>query len=173
MYSMSPHAGKLLSDEESINKYNTENHWGLHIAVDLGECDHQKISDGEVIKQFAIDLADYIEMKRYGEPIAVHFGDNPKVLSPRTPTGRSSTCSPASSSLRRRPRSSAKSTSAPRRWNTLPCSGTSDFKLNPGDFPRLQHHPPVNVATIVMAHDIIVRTRPNFILLRPRSSPVM
>ncbi len=79
MYSMSPHAGKLLSDEESINKYNTENHWGLHIAVDLGECDHQKISDGEVIKQFAIDLADYIEMKRYGEPIAVHFGDNPKV----------------------------------------------------------------------------------------------
>ncbi|MBE6525618.1 MAG: S-adenosylmethionine decarboxylase, partial [Thermoplasmata archaeon] len=29
--------------------------------------------------QFAIDVSDYIEMKRYGEPIAVFFGDHPKV----------------------------------------------------------------------------------------------
>lgn len=80
MYSMSPFAGPLLSDEESIEKYNSENHWGLHIAIDLGECDHEKICDGNVIKQFAIDLADFIDMKRYGEPIAVHFGDAPKVM---------------------------------------------------------------------------------------------
>ena len=39
----------------------------------------QKISDGEYIKQFAIDLADHIHMKRYGEPIAVRFGAEPKV----------------------------------------------------------------------------------------------
>ena len=38
-----------------------------------------KISDGEYIKQFAIDLADHIHMKRYGEPIAVRFGAEPKV----------------------------------------------------------------------------------------------
>ena len=79
MYSMSPCAGPLLGDEESIRKYNEENQWGLHIAIDLGECDHDKICDGEVIKQFAIDLAKYIDMKRYGEPIAVRFGANPKV----------------------------------------------------------------------------------------------
>ena len=39
----------------------------------------EKISDGEYIKQFAIDLADHIHMKRYGEPIAVRFGAEPKV----------------------------------------------------------------------------------------------
>ena len=79
MYSMSHCSGPLLSDEDSIRKYNDESQWGLHIAIDLGECDHQKISDGEYIKQFAIDLADHIHMKRYGEPIAVRFGAEPKV----------------------------------------------------------------------------------------------
>ena len=79
MYSMGQYAGKLLSDEESISKYNDEKQWGLHIAIDLGECDHQKICDGEYIKKFAIDLADHIKMKRYGEPIAVRFGAEPKV----------------------------------------------------------------------------------------------
>ena len=72
-------SGPLLREEDSIKKYNDEIQWGLHIAIDLGEGDHQKISDGEYIKQFAIDLADHIHMKRYGEPIAVRFGAEPKV----------------------------------------------------------------------------------------------
>ena len=63
MYSMSHCSGPLLSDEDSIKKYN----------------DESQISDGEYIKQFAIDLADHIHMKRYGEPIAVRFGAEPKV----------------------------------------------------------------------------------------------
>ena len=50
MYSMSHCSGPLLSDEDSIKKYNDESHWGLHIDIDLGECDHEKISDGEYIK---------------------------------------------------------------------------------------------------------------------------
>ena len=76
---MSPCSGPLLSDEESIRKYNDEKQWGLHIAIDLGECDHAKISDGDYIRRFAVDLADHIHMKRYGEPIAVRFGAEPKV----------------------------------------------------------------------------------------------
>ena len=79
MYSMSPKAGKLLSDEESIKKYNDEKHWGLLVSIDLGECDHEKISSKEHITQFAIDLAKEIDMKRYGEPYVVFFGDEPKV----------------------------------------------------------------------------------------------
>ncbi|AGI47980.1 S-adenosylmethionine decarboxylase [Thermoplasmatales archaeon BRNA1] len=76
---MSPKAGPLLSDEESINKYNNEKHWGLLVSIDLGECDHQKISDGKYIAQFAIDVCKEIKMKRYGEPYVVFFGDEPKV----------------------------------------------------------------------------------------------
>jgi len=79
MYSMSPFAGKLLSDEEAMAKYNNEKQWGLLVSIDLGECDHAAISSKDKITQFAIDLAKYIDMKRYGEPIVVFFGDEPKV----------------------------------------------------------------------------------------------
>lgn len=79
MYVMSPYAGKLISDEEVMEKYEKENHWGLMVSIDLGECDLAKISDGKYITQFAIDLAKYIDMKRYGEPTVVFFGDVPKV----------------------------------------------------------------------------------------------
>ena len=71
--------GKLLSDEGAIEKYNKEKAWGLLVSIDLGECDHGKISSKEVITQFAIDLAKTIDMKRYGEPYVVFFGDEPKV----------------------------------------------------------------------------------------------
>ncbi len=76
---MSPYTGALISDEDVMKKYNDEKHWGLAVSIDLGECDHAKISSKDHITQFAIDLAEYINMKRYGEPIAVFFGDEPKV----------------------------------------------------------------------------------------------
>ena len=79
MYTMSPYAGELLSDEEAIQKYNGEKLWGLHVLIDLGECDPEKISSKEHITQFAKDLAKYIDMKRYGEPTVVFFGNEPKV----------------------------------------------------------------------------------------------
>ena len=63
MYSMSPYSGPLISDEEAMEKYRKENHWGLMVSVDLGECDLAKISSKEVITQFAIDLAKHINMK--------------------------------------------------------------------------------------------------------------
>jgi S-adenosylmethionine/arginine decarboxylase-like enzyme len=79
MYVMSPYTGKLLEDKEAIDKYNNENRWGFEVAVDLGECDLKLISSKEHITKFAIDLAKHIDMKRYGEPIVVRFGSEPKV----------------------------------------------------------------------------------------------
>lgn len=79
MYTMSPYTGDLISDEAVMKKYNDEKQWGLAVSIDLGECDHAKISSKEHISQFAVDLAKYIDMKRYGEPIVVFFGDAPKV----------------------------------------------------------------------------------------------
>lgn len=76
---MSPFSGNLISDEECKKKFDDENQWGLLVSVDLGDCDHERICSGETIKQFAIDLAKYIDMKRYGEPVVVRFGDDPKV----------------------------------------------------------------------------------------------
>ena len=79
MHVMSPHTGSLLTDEAIMKKYNDEKRWGLAVCVDLGECDHKKISSKEHITKFAIDLAEFINMKRYGEPVVVFFGDEPKV----------------------------------------------------------------------------------------------
>lgn len=62
-----------------MKKYNGEKLWGLAVSIDLGECDHDKVSSKEHITQFAIDLAEYIDMKRYGEPTVVFFGAEPKV----------------------------------------------------------------------------------------------
>lgn len=79
MYSMSPKAGKLLTDKEVIEKYVKEDEWGLLTSIDLRKCDPEKIRSKEVITQFAIDLCDYIKMKRFGDPIVVRFGPIPKV----------------------------------------------------------------------------------------------
>ncbi len=79
MYTMSPFAGSLMTDEEVMRKYDDEKKWGLAVCIDLGECDHDKISSKEYITKFAVELTDYIDMKRYGEPMVVFFGDEPKV----------------------------------------------------------------------------------------------
>lgn len=53
--------------------------FGQELTLNLYECDLAKISSGEEIKKFVIELCDnVIHMKRYGEPLIPHFGhDNP------------------------------------------------------------------------------------------------
>jgi len=76
---MSPRTGKCLSDEECIDKFKREEEWGLLTSIALHDCDPQKISSKEVISQFSIDLCEYINMKRFGDPIVVRFGADPRV----------------------------------------------------------------------------------------------
>jgi len=68
-----------MDDEAIMKRYREDGEWGLMVSVDLGKCDPKKIASKEVITQFAIDLAEYINMKRYGDPMVVMFGDSPKV----------------------------------------------------------------------------------------------
>ena len=53
--------------------------FGQELTLNLYECDLVKISSGEEIKKFVIELCDnVIHMKRYGEPLIPHFGhENP------------------------------------------------------------------------------------------------
>lgn len=50
--------------------------WGYHAAFDCGSCDISLITDGENIKDFSKTLVERIDMKAYGEPIAVHFAEH-------------------------------------------------------------------------------------------------
>jgi S-adenosylmethionine/arginine decarboxylase-like enzyme len=68
-----------MTDSAIMKRYKNDGEWGLIVSVDLGGCDPKKITSKEVITQFAIDLAEYINMKRYKDPIVVKFGENEKV----------------------------------------------------------------------------------------------
>ncbi len=76
---MSPRMGMCLSDGECIARFKKGEEWGLLTSIDLRDCDPDKIRSKEVITQFSIDLCNYIEMKRFGEPIVVRFGADPRV----------------------------------------------------------------------------------------------
>lgn len=53
--------------------------FGQELVVNLYECNLEKISSGDSIRDFVITLCDeVIDMKRYGEPLIPHFGhENP------------------------------------------------------------------------------------------------
>lgn len=53
--------------------------FGQEVILNLYDCNLKKISSGEEIKKFVIELCDnVIHMKRFGEPLIPHFGhENP------------------------------------------------------------------------------------------------
>ncbi len=61
---------------------NTNDQFGQELILDLYDCDLQKISDAEAIRQFVIKLCDeVIMMKRYGPAVVEHFGHNNPITS--------------------------------------------------------------------------------------------
>lgn len=70
-----------MRDETRIVKedYNAMNAWGILTSVDIHDCDPGLIRSASAIKEFVVQLCDLIEMKRFGEPLIVHFGDDEKV----------------------------------------------------------------------------------------------
>lgn len=65
--------------DNRVEKIDTAEIWGLLSSVDLYECSPEKIRDAEEIKRFVRELCDLIDMKRFGETVVVHFGEDEKV----------------------------------------------------------------------------------------------
>jgi S-adenosylmethionine/arginine decarboxylase-like enzyme len=53
--------------------------WGIASAVDIYDCDPEKIRCAETIRHFVVELCDLIEMKRFGDTQVVHFGEDERV----------------------------------------------------------------------------------------------
>jgi hypothetical protein len=68
-----------LPDDQIMKQFKTDNHWGLAIGIDLERCNPEKINNPDIIRDFSIGLCDYIKMKRFGEPVIIKFGNNPKL----------------------------------------------------------------------------------------------
>jgi hypothetical protein len=49
--------------------------WGQDLALDIHDCSSSQIADPLAIAAFAKDLCRLIEMKAYGEPQLIHFGN--------------------------------------------------------------------------------------------------
>ncbi len=56
-----------------------KNAWGLYCSLDLYNCNANYIRDKQKIEQYIIQLCDIIDMKRFGDPIIIHFGEDEKV----------------------------------------------------------------------------------------------
>ncbi len=68
-------------NEETISEeeYNEKGVWGLLTSIDLFHCNPETLRDGEKIREYIIELCKVIDMKRFGEPVIVRFGADPKV----------------------------------------------------------------------------------------------
>jgi len=64
-----------LSDAQLMNYFVDKKPWGMELLINLYGCDVPLLSDKEYIRQFIIDLCDFIKMKRYGEPVIERFGE--------------------------------------------------------------------------------------------------
>mgnify|MGYP003349956064 FL=1 len=52
--------------------------WGYHLILDCYAGDLALITDGKHISDFAKTLVERIDMKAYGEPQVIHFGEDDK-----------------------------------------------------------------------------------------------
>ena len=52
--------------------------WGYHLVLDCYDGDKDKITSAENISAFAKTLVKRINMKAYGEPQVIHFGEDDK-----------------------------------------------------------------------------------------------
>lgn len=68
---------KNFEDVKSV--YNSLPAWGILSSLDIRECDYDLITDKAYVEKFAKELCDLIGMKRFGDPVVVHFGEDEHV----------------------------------------------------------------------------------------------
>ena len=65
--------------EQVVKEAKDRKVWGIASSFDIYNCNPETIRSAEAIRQFVIELCDLIEMKRFGETVVVHFGEDEKV----------------------------------------------------------------------------------------------
>lgn len=53
--------------------------WGIASSIDIYNCNPETIRSAEKIREFTEKLCDLIQMKRFGETVIVHFGEEERV----------------------------------------------------------------------------------------------
>ena len=63
-------------DETIMDQAVRQSAWGIAGSFDIYNCDPDTIRDADKIRQFVRELCDLIQMRRYGETMVVHFGED-------------------------------------------------------------------------------------------------
>lgn len=63
----------------SKDAFEAKGSWGILSSIDIHDCDPELIRSAAAIKEFVVQLCDLIEMKRFGETMIVHFGEDERV----------------------------------------------------------------------------------------------
>ena len=53
--------------------------WGVLTSLDIYGCNPEYIRDAAKIRRYVFELCDLIKMKRFGECVVVHFGEDERV----------------------------------------------------------------------------------------------
>jgi S-adenosylmethionine/arginine decarboxylase-like enzyme len=61
------------------NDYHRLKCWGLTTSLDVKSCNPELIRSEECIKKYIYELCDLIQMKRFGDPLIIFFGEDAAV----------------------------------------------------------------------------------------------
>jgi len=69
----------LPTKRDTSRKGKEKQVWGIAGSIDIYDCDPATIRDADKIREFVEKLCNLIEMKRFGETMVVHFGEEERV----------------------------------------------------------------------------------------------
>ena len=71
---------KTFDFKEFEKEYRRLKSWGMLTSIDLKKCNPKIIKSYDHLKQYMFDLCDVIDMRRFGEPTIITFGEKDEVL---------------------------------------------------------------------------------------------
>ncbi len=71
---------KTFDFKEFEKEYHDLKSWGMLTSIDLKKCNPKIIKSYDHLKKYLHDLADVIQMKRFGDPTIITFGEEDEVL---------------------------------------------------------------------------------------------
>ena len=69
----------MANDASILEHFQQVHPWGISTAIDLKRCDSSLIRREEKIRQFVDELCAFINMKKFGDCVIVHFGQDPRI----------------------------------------------------------------------------------------------
>jgi len=65
--------------QSTVERVVRESVWGIAASIDIYNCNPETIRNADKIRQFVRELCELIDMKRFGETVVVHFGEEERV----------------------------------------------------------------------------------------------